>query len=279
MADETVVTPASTLTDFQTWEANPDVEVSSEAEIDTVSETEPASDPVVPVAEEQEEALPKGLKKRFSSLTTEIRELKAQLAKTSTPEKPGVATLPEVAKADQAGKPVAANFTTYEEYVEALTDWKIEARDALKAEATARETQQATVRTQVAAAKQRYADYDDVVNNDLPISAAMAEVMVGSEHGADIAYFLGRNPDVLAAVAKMSPAATGAALARIEAGLNLETSVTPPKTPKIAQSKAPAPPKTLVGGGGNADAEPDPKNFTAWNKWADREEKRKRGDD
>lgn len=277
---ETTETPVVALTPFQEWSAVPEAEqvISSEAEIDTASETAPASEPVIPV-EDKEEKLPKGLKKRFSELTSEIRELRTQLAaKPGASEKPGAATPPTVeAKAPEPGKPVAANFNTYEEYVEALTDWKLEQRDALRASVDARATQQATVKTQVEAARARHDDYDQVVTDQVPISPAMAEVLVGMEHGAEVAYVLGSDPAEAARIAALTPAQAGAALARIEAGLGLEKTSTATK-PKTALSKAPPPPRILSGSAGGADPEPDPKNFAAWNKWADREDKRKRGE-
>lgn len=278
--------PVVKLTPFQEWAAIPDTEqqISSETEIDTASETAPASEPDAHVAETTEEKdekeLPKGLKKRFRDLTTEIRELRAQLAnKPAAGEEPGIATLPKTeTKADQAGKPVAANFTTYEEYVEALTDWKLEQRDALRKQADAQDSQRATVQAQVTAARARHDDYDQVVNDQVSITPAMAEVMVSSENGAEIAYFLGSHPDEAARISKLSPAAAGLALGKIEASLNLESSAAQPK-PKVAQTKAPAPPKIINGTGGGADPEPDPKNYVAWEKWYNRELKRRSTDD
>ncbi len=280
MPETIVETPVPALTDFQKWAASPEAaEVSSATEIDTAAKTAPASEPEVkPAEEEVEPELPKGLKKRFSQLTSEIRELKAQLAKPAAEVKPGIATPPvtEPAKADQTGKPVAANFTTYEEFVEALTDWKADQRDALRAQVEAQTSAAATVKTQVEAARLAHPDYDDVVTNDIPISPAMAEVLVGMETGAEVAYYLGSNPTEAARIAKLSPAQAGVALAKIEAGLT--PSAEPPK-PKTAQSKAPAPPKTITGLGGSGDVQPDPKDFVAWNKWRDREDKRNRTDD
>jgi hypothetical protein len=279
---ETTETPVAALTPFQEWSAIPDSEqvISSEAEIDTASETEPASDPDKPAVEDKEEKLPKGLKKRFSELTSEIRELRTQLAlkPAAGEEKPGVATLPKAdTKATQPGEPEAKDFDTYEAYVKASVRWEIAQDAAVKAAADARASAAATVKTQVEAARARHDDYDQVVTDQVPISPAMAEVLVAMEHGAEVAYVLGSDPAKAARIAKLTPARAGAALAHIEAGLDLEKPSTETK-PKTAISKAPTPPKILNGSGGNADAEPDPKDFTKWSKWADREDKRKRGE-
>ena len=276
MPNEAVEAPVIQRTPFQEWSQVPDADqvISSDAEIDTASKTAPDSEPAKQV-EDKEEKLPKGLKKRFSELTSEIRELRTQLAAKPAAAETGVATLPiETAKAADPGKPVAANFDTYEQYVEALTDWKLEARDALRAAVDAKANQAQVVKTQVDAARARHDDYDQVVTDQVPISPAMAEVLVASDHGAEVAYFLGSNPDEAARIAILSPARAGAELAKIESGLNLSTET----KPKTAQSKAPTPPRTLNGSGGNADAEPDPKDFQKWNKWMDREAKRKSGD-
>lgn len=276
---------APELTAYQQWAALPatDEQPSSETEIDTASETAPASEPDDKAAETTEEKKPskgKGLQKRFQALTTEIRELKAQLAgKPAAADEKGVATPPkDEPKADQTGKPVAANFNTYEDYVEALTDWKLEKREALRRQEAEKETRTQTVKTQVEAARAKHADYDQVVTNDVTVSPAMAEMMVGSEHGAEIAYYLGKHRDEAAKIAKMSPAQAGAALARIEVKLNAETSA-PAAQPKPAPTtKAPKPPKTVTGSGGAVDAEPDPSDFSKWSKWKDRQERRERGD-
>jgi len=276
---------AEVLTPFQEWSKLPaDQQIQTQpsaTEIDTAAKTAPASEPEPKPAEpEAEPELPKGLKKRFSELTGEIRELRAQLAMkgpANPPEaKPGAATPPESAKAAETGKPVAANFTTYEEYVEALADWKLDQRDALKAQLAAQSERQTVVKTQVEAARAAHPDYDEVVTDQVVISPAMAEVMTQRDFpGAEVAYILGSDPAEAKRIAALSPAQAGAALARIAAGIN---PAEPPKPKAAPVSKAPPPPKTLAGTGGNADSEPDPSNFKLWNAWADREEKRKRGE-
>lgn len=286
----TTETPVAKLTPFQEWAATPDAEqvISSETEIDTASETEPASEPEAKAEADKGKPSSKGLKKRFSALTSEIRELKAALATGKPPAAAadeGVATPPKSdnAKVPQTGKPVAANFDSYEDYVDALTDWKIEQRETARQVAAAESTHKETVKAQVEAARARHADYDQVVTDKVPISQAMAEVMVGSEHGADIAYYLGQNPAEAKRIAALSPAKAGAALARIEASLDLEPaksaggSAAEPKT-KANTTKAPAPPKVVTGTGGAADPEPDPKNFTKWEKWYERQQKAKASD-
>lgn len=273
--------PAAKLTPFQEWANDPAAQTaeSSATQIDNAAETAPASEPETPAAEKK--PLPKGLKKRFSALTSEIRELRAQLdagkpAGGAAATEPGVATPPKEQKPAETGKPVAANFDSYEQYVEALTDWKLEQRDALRKQTEAQTSQQATVKAQVEAARARHADYDQVVTDKVPVSAAMAEVMVASEQGAEIAYYLGQNPQEAARIAKLTPAQAGAALAKIEAqlekpaaaGASAETA-----KPKAPASKAPAPPKVITGGSGSGDPEPDPKNYTAWEKWYNRQQK------
>ena len=87
---------------------------------------------------------------------------------------------------------------------------------------------------QVADAKGRYADFDAVVSApDLPIPQSVAQMLVNTDKGADVAYFLGTNRDQAAQIARMNPIEQAMAIGRIEATINVPS----PRT----QSKAPDP--------------------------------------
>lgn len=83
-------------------------------------------------------------------------------------------------------------------------------------------------------ARTKYADYDAVARNpSVPISEVMVQAMASSDMGPDIAYWLGRNPDAAARIARMQPHAVGREIGLIEARLSL------PRAPK--QTHAPDP--------------------------------------
>lgn len=92
-------------------------------------------------------------------------------------------------------------------------------------------------------ARERIPDFDTVVTSQTPIHQRAAPFIVESEKGADIAYYLGKNPDVARSLYTKfdtAPAQALIELGRIEARLSAPT----PKT----ISTAPKPAPTLGGG-------------------------------
>lgn len=108
-------------------------------------------------------------------------------------------------------------------------------------------------------AREKYADFDQVARRpDLPVTPAMADMIVGMDGGTDVLYHLGKNPEMAARIAQLPPVQAALEIGRIEAGL---------ATPRpIAQSKAP-PPIAPVGGAAKARKDPakmTPAEYRAW---------------
>jgi hypothetical protein len=184
-------------------------------------------------------------------------ELEAQLAEQTASRPAAAATAPPVVKVEAPGKPDSKKFDTYEEYVEALTDWKVASAKAADAQADAtRRATEAQVAKGLAwnerakAAEAIHPDFADVMTEagTLPISEAMHVTIFESERGPELAYHLATNPDEAARIAKLTPLAAAAALGKIEAGLPaVAASETVPATPAAAK---PLPkPAARVGGG------------------------------
>ncbi len=85
---------------------------------------------------------------------------------------------------------------------------------------------------QVAEAKTRYVDFDQVANFS-PISDKVAELVATSDMGADVAYYLGQNHAKAREISAMPLVEAARELGRIEARLSLPQ----PKT----QTNAPSP--------------------------------------
>lgn len=82
-------------------------------------------------------------------------------------------------------------------------------------------------------AVERYPDFHAVVNNpSLPISEPMAEFITDSDLGAEVAYFLGKNPTKAAEIASLSPIRAARELTRIETELAARPKATPSKAPE-----------------------------------------------
>lgn len=117
-------------------------------------------------------------------------------------------------------------------------------------------------------AKGRYADFVAVVENPLlPVNEAMAEFIMDSEHGPDVAYFLGKNPAKAEQIAQLSPVRAARELSRIEAEIAAR--------PKASPSKAPDP-ISPVGTRGKAAASPLPSDDDDIETWMRKERERAR---
>lgn len=115
-------------------------------------------------------------------------------------------------------------------------------------------------------AAERYPDFQLVVSNpSLPINEAMAEYIADSDMGADVAYFLGKNPMKAAAIAQMSAVKAARELTRIEGELAAR--------PKAQPSKAPDPIRP-VGNRGSATSSAKPSDDDDINTWMEKERKR-----
>jgi hypothetical protein len=164
------------------------------------------------------------------------------------------------AQAEPVAKPQAGQFASYDEFTEALADWKAEAkirsvlseRDAQaaqRAEGAARQAQQATFAERVSIAQQSIADFDQVVGNaEVEISPHVREVLLDSDAGPVLAYVLAKNPDEARRISKMSPLMAARELGRIEAAI--AQNGVPPASPAAGRpvSNAPAPARTTATG-------------------------------
>jgi hypothetical protein len=91
-------------------------------------------------------------------------------------------------------------------------------------------------------ARTRYADYDAVARNpNVMIAPALAQMILGSDQPADLAYHVAKDPNVAMSLSTMPPQAAAFELGRIAARMNIPQ-------PKIA-SNAPAPINPVRPGG------------------------------
>jgi hypothetical protein len=107
----------------------------------------------------------------------------------------------------------------------------------------------------------RYVDFDAalaVAANARIVSQPLAEMVLSSDLPADLAYYLGKNPEVAQKLSRMPPLDAARELGRIEAGLTLPQ-------PKIA-SNAPPPinPVKPSGSAGRDPAKMTASEYAAW---------------
>lgn len=240
-------------------EATPEV-VQPEAEAEVSEETKSTEGQVEdpPAEGEAEQAAPEDDKseaqKRRERRKAQIARLREEAAEAKRREADQAERLRRAREAASKNTPPKeSDFQDYNEYLVAMGAYhaarSMDDRSAREIEEAA-QTEKARAdelskqekaelaqswAEQVSDAKTRYADFAEVAFT-APISDAVAEMVAASDMGADIAYHLGKNPDVAQSLTKL--AATSPVEAARELG-RLEGRISMPK-PRT-QSSAPDP--------------------------------------
>jgi hypothetical protein len=183
------------------------------------------------------------LEGRNEELEYELARLKRRVAAAEGDEQP---EKPAAAAAVDSEKPVRDNFTTYEDWVEAISLFN--AKVALREEREDYNRQQQAVQQNTVvenwnksleSARTKYEDFDTVVGSDLKIPQVAFNAIVDSPVGPDVAYFLGQHPDIAASLGKLSPVACVRAIGRIETqfGEKSPAAAQPADAPGASQPK------------------------------------------
>jgi hypothetical protein len=237
--------------EYETWRNREELPEAEQPAAEEAKTPPPDSDPEK--KQEPKEDVPAGVQKRIDKAVAKQREaerraqeLEQRLAEIqgSRPAEPKHA---EPAKAE--GRPQAESFSTYDEYVEALADWKLgereKQREQAEAERKARDEQKQVAdawNKRVEQAKQKHDDYDDVIAEaEIPITNAVRDALLTSEHGPELAYYLAQNPEECKRIAALQPVAAIRELGKLEAKFEKAPE---PEKPKV--TKAPPPPKPVA---------------------------------
>lgn len=186
---------------------------------------------------------------------------------------------PETANAKVSsieGKPKAESFETHEEYVDALTDWKLEQREIEKQAKSREENLKTEYQKQVSTFQSKLADFaetkedfHDVIEDvdDIPLSFGIQEVILSSDLGPQVMYELAKNRNELVRINRLGAVDAAREIGRIEARLSSEYA-SAKETKEIKQTKAP-PPINPVGSKGSAKIEksPDDMEYQEYKKW------------
>ncbi|MGA7329694.1 MAG: hypothetical protein WBX25_35740 [Rhodomicrobium sp.] len=101
--------------------------------------------------------------------------------------------------------------------------------------------------------RQKVPDFDAIAHNpNLTVTPIMADAIRESSRGAEIAYYLGKNPAEAAQIAGLPPVSQATAIARLEGRLSASTN---------SVSRAPHPVLTLSGRGGSAGKQLEDMDF------------------
>lgn len=247
---------------------NSEVVAPVEASTDAPAPVETASTEAAPVSGEETPETEKPTK------TFSQEELDEQIGKRLARErrkwereqaKQQPAPVQQVQADSAPTKPDISKFATVEEYDKAMEEFA-EKKVAYKEAQRAKEQQEASIRREREeiisthderqdAARDKYADYDQVVSNPrLPITDFMADAILVSDIGPEIAYHLGKNAKEADRIARLPPIAQAKEIGKLEAKLLAD----PPQKP----SSAPKPIKPVTRASGNNAVDTlDPKSL------------------
>lgn len=237
---------------------------------DTTEKDDEADDEEVPVVKKKG-----GFQKRIDKLTTRTRELEAELAALKAPKTESSAAVEEVA-------PDPLFFESQAEYVAALVKFEtakakkeaiaeLKAESVKEAEKKVEEVKVSTWQERVQNAHKAHPDLADLLEQDLPVSPIVNDVLIESEIGGELLYYLASNPEELADISKKGPIAAAKALGLIEDRLlkaaekKDEEKETPPEV-KITKAKKPIAPVT-GGKGSGGQKSPDEMDLDEYRAW------------
>jgi hypothetical protein len=134
------------------------------------------------------------------------------------------------------------NYTTTEDYLDALADERAEAKIAHKERSRSVNEIEEKYQSQIEAAEDKYPDYIQVAHTHQFMSAEMAAAIKSSDIAVDLAYHLGSDLKEAERIFKLSPMMQVKELGKLEARLE----AAPPVVKK--PSAAPTPIKPIAGG-------------------------------
>jgi hypothetical protein len=160
----------------------------------------------------------KAIEKATKPLQTELEKLRQEVAALQGKKTPTEAAAAEP-KIETPKAPKREDFKSDAEYDDALFDYRYQLRrskeqqeDAKKRHEEAEKAYKAQLEQnyknyldQVAAFKEEHDDWDDVVNQSIPIHESVYLAVQEQENGAQVTYYLGKHPDYARRLAEMSP--------------------------------------------------------------------------
>lgn len=204
-------------------------------------------------ADDAGKASAKGVGKRIDELTRNWREAERREAallemlrnqqqpKAEHVEAKAPASIPTLAEFEYDENKYQAALL---QYTEAVAERKVEA--VLKAERD-RQAQEATQKTW----KQRESDFKaktpdyETVAYYAPLSNEVVSLVVESEVGPELAYYLGKNPELAQTISQMPEKAAAREIGKLEARLEAQRTTPKPAPAKPVVSQAPPPPPKI----------------------------------
>lgn len=195
----------------------------------------------------------KRFQRRLSEKEQELEYWKRQALQQGKTERGEPDNESQSTQKQESERPKQDDFDSHEEWIEALTDWKLEQREA-KASAEKQRTEAQTAwQKQVQSFQERvqdfaaeHDDFEDVVNevDDVTLSVGLQEALVTSDAGPAVMYALAQDRKELERINKLPPLAAAREIGRLEARFTSQKRNESAASSNKA-TKAPPPPKSV----------------------------------
>lgn len=173
----------------------------------------------------------------------------------------------QMPRIDGVNAPKQDDFETYEEYQQAFIDYRIASGISDYQRRQVQSVQQSSIdgfidETTIAG-REKYNDFDSVVlQNHVPITQPMLQIMQNCEHPESIAYYLGKNLKDATAISRMSPIQQVRAITNIENKVKTElNAISRPGGRNSQKTVSKAPPPVKPTGSANV-INKDPEKMT-----------------
>jgi hypothetical protein len=216
-------------------------------------------------------------KERAERAEARVAALEERLARFENAGSEKQAPEVETQKAEPAGKPDPEQYETHTEYVEALTDWKIEQKEIARKESDRKAQFEAEQKKQIEthfarekAFMEKTPDYAEVVkevNYFKNASPTLEAIIVRAENGPELMYELAKDPDVYERINKLGPIDAAMEIGMIKKEISQRSSEKPKEELKKI-TKAPKPIEP-VGSSGKTAVTKDPEHMsqTEYEQW------------
>lgn len=255
-------------------QADKDTGAEAPAEPDTTEDAGTSDDGDDQAADDAKPKGKGGFQNRIDKLTRQKADAEREIefwkrqALGKDGEKPAAPKEPAPAKATDA-KPQPGDYSSWEEYEDAAFEWRLAQREKRLEAARGRETQQVEARaahekfwTDAAKLADVYPDFEAVVRNDeLQISAPVAQMIMQSDKAHDLAYHVAANPALALELSRMAPVEAARKLGRIEATLSRPAPRTVTQAP---------PPAARLKGGDVPAKDPEKMSMDEYRAWRER---------
>jgi hypothetical protein len=147
----------------------------------------------------------------------------------------------------KSDRPTQADFANVDDYVEAMSEWKMSQRDQIAEQ----QRQQQHAQTLVSKTENYYAEaqkipgFDREAFDELPLTRAIAEALIESDAPAKLMAHMSAHPEEVERIAGLSPARQAAEIGKLETKLA--------SVPKVSNAPAPIKPIGSKGSATNSD--------------------------